>query len=91
MIEHLAEPGPLLAEVRRVLKPGGTLIVGVPGRKGYSFDPDHKVYYNRPSLCNRLAAAGFSAVRHFDMPLRLPWLESHLRQYCLYVVFRSNS
>ena len=91
VVERLTEPGPLLAEVRRVLKPGGTLVVGVPGRKGFGADPDHKIYYDKDSLCACLGAAGFSAPRHFYMPLPWRWLDSRISQYCLYVVFRCDS
>ncbi len=90
VLEHIESPAPLLAEIRRVLKPSGTLLVGVPGRKGFSADPDHKVYYDRESLCACLAKQGFSAQRSFHMPLPWTWPDTRLSQHCLYAVFRSN-
>ena len=91
VLEHIESPASVLAEIRRVLKPSGTLLVGVPGRKGFSADPDHKVYYDRESLCACLAGQGFSAQRTFHMPLALPWLDERLSQFCLYGVFRLNA
>src|SRR5688500_1395110 len=35
VLEHVLAPTLLLAEIRRVLVPGGTLIVGVPGIRGF--------------------------------------------------------
>ncbi|HRE15454.1 MAG TPA: methyltransferase domain-containing protein, partial [Rhodocyclaceae bacterium] len=50
VLEHIADPVPLLDEVRRVLRPGGRALIGVPGRRGYACDPDHKVYYDEAGL-----------------------------------------
>ncbi len=88
VLEHIAEPGPILAEARRVLRPGGRLLVGVPGVRGWASDPDHKVHYDEQSLKRLLAASGFIAQEFFHMPLfRSNWLGGHLRQYCVYGAF----
>lgn len=42
VLEHLERPQPLLAEIQRVLKPRGRLVVGVPGERGFASDSDHK-------------------------------------------------
>lgn len=34
VLEHIETPDPVIDEIRRVLKPGGTLIIGVPGKYG---------------------------------------------------------
>ncbi len=44
VLEHLSAPMPLLREIHRVLRPDGTLVVGVPGKRGYATDPDHKIF-----------------------------------------------
>ena len=87
VVEHLREPEALLAEVRRVLVPGGRLLIGVPGSRGYACDPDHKVFYDEVSLERVVGAAGFSGKALFHTPLKSRWLASRLPQYCLYGVY----
>jgi SAM-dependent methyltransferase len=91
VLEHLEQPGPLLAEVRRVLKSGGQALVGVPGRRGWASDADHKVFYDEAGLTRCLAEAGFELVELFHAPLwRSRWLDQHVRQYCVYGLFRRS-
>jgi ubiquinone/menaquinone biosynthesis C-methylase UbiE len=87
VLEHIIDPTDILSELRRVLKPGGTLIVGVPGTKGYASDPDHKCFYDQALLKSVVEAAGFDQRRLLRMPLPLPFIEALLAQYCLYGVF----
>lgn len=88
VLEHVAEPAPLLAEVHRVLVPRGRLLVGVPGTKGWHTDPDHKVHYDERSLAALAAQSGFAARETFHTPaVRSDWLSRRLRQYCLYMLF----
>jgi SAM-dependent methyltransferase len=77
VLEHVADTAHLLLEVRRVLRPGGRLLVTVPfhGRvKGAlialtrfdaHFDPlgQHLRFYTRRSLAATLEHAGFEDVR----------------------------
>ena len=77
VLEHVADTAYLLLEVRRVLRPGGRLLVTVPyhGRvKGAlialalfdaHFDPlgQHLRFYTRGSLTATLQRSGFEAVR----------------------------
>jgi SAM-dependent methyltransferase len=88
VLEHLKEPRSILAEMRRVLKPSGGLLIGVPGRRGFSSDPDHKVFYTEEALVRLLTAAGFQQEKLFFMPFKSAWLERRMRQYCLYGFFR---
>lgn len=88
VLEHLASPAALLSEIRRVLRASATLLVGVPGRRGYHADPDHKVHYDETALRTTVARAGFSCQRIIHMPFPSRLLEARLRQYCLYGVFR---
>jgi SAM-dependent methyltransferase len=90
VLEHLAVPAPLLREIHRVLRSDGTLVVGVPGQRGYTTDPDHKVFYDETALVSTIAAAGFGLRRMFHAPLRSGWLNLRMRQYCLYGVFRRD-
>jgi SAM-dependent methyltransferase len=89
VLEHIAEPTPLLDDIRRVLREHGRLIVGVPGRRGYAADSDHKVRYDEAGLSAVLGMRGFEIEEFFYTPL---WKSSRLseamRQYCIYAVAR---
>lgn len=88
VLEHLEAPQSLLAEVRRVLRTNGTLLIGVPGHKGWASDADHKILYDEEALVACLKGVGYSCARVFHMPLvRSDWLSHHVRQYCIYGVF----
>ena len=88
VLEHIPEPESLLAEVRRVLRDGGTFVVGVPGSRGWDTDPDHKVRYDERLLLERVATAGFVGREVFHTPLwRSKLLDRKLKQYCIYGVF----
>ncbi|MFL0799718.1 MAG: class I SAM-dependent methyltransferase [Agarilytica sp.] len=90
VLEHIENPKPLLAEVRRVLRPGGVFIVGVPGARGYQVDPDHKVFYDAERLQATLAEAGFSSLTMLRMPLPFSGLTNVMNSYCIYGVFRAD-
>jgi len=87
VLEHIARPEKLLDEARRVLEPGGILMVGVPGRRGYFSDADHKVYYDERALTSVVERQGFCCRRIVHIPFRASILSRTLRQYCLYGVF----
>ena len=77
VLEHVADTAHALLEVRRVLRPGGRLLVTVPfhgrvkgalialARFDAHFDPlgQHLRFYTRTSLASTLDETGFSAVR----------------------------
>ena len=91
VLEHIAEPRPLLEEIRRVLVPDGVVVIGVPGRRGFAADPDHKVFYDEQALARALEASQFTCTRVLYMPVGWSFLNSRLRQYCLYGVFRRDA
>jgi 2-polyprenyl-3-methyl-5-hydroxy-6-metoxy-1,4-benzoquinol methylase len=85
LLEHVHKRDLVLGEIRRALRPGGVLLLGVPNRGtswkrrleraglfAYS-DPDHKIEYTLGELREELARSGFEiAALHptvYDMPL----------------------
>jgi SAM-dependent methyltransferase len=92
VLEHIAEPQPLLGEIHRVLRLGGVFVVGVPGVKGWHSDPDHKVFYDKRMLVQTVQAMGFDFSHHFFLPwFESDWLSRRVRQYFVYAVFRKSS
>lgn len=74
VIEHLANPMPIFHEVRRILKPGGWLLLGtgnsgsfaarMAGRRWtYFCIPEHISFFNPRSLKKGLAQAHFSSFK----------------------------
>jgi SAM-dependent methyltransferase len=71
VIEHLEARRDVLREIRRVVKPGGRLLVSGPNRETrwrrrlraaglFAFsDPDHKIEYTREEFLAELQAGGF--------------------------------
>jgi len=85
VLEHLAAPVPLLKEIRRVMRQDAVLLIGVPGVKGQSADPDHKVFYNEISLNALAAKLGFNVNAMLHSPLwKSDYLSKTVRQYCVY-------
>jgi len=90
VLEHIESPQSLIEEVYRVLKPFGTLLIGVPGKKGYEKDADHKVFYDEKKLVDVISAHGFCGEKTFYMPIKSNVLDFWLTQFCLYVKFTRN-
>ena len=90
VLEHLADPAELLIEIGRVLRPRSSLVVGVPGRRGYASDSDHKIFYDEATLLSTLGTAGFCLQHLFYMPFKSAWLDVRVRHYCLYGVFERD-
>lgn len=88
VLEHIDDPSKLLVEIGRVLKPGGKLLLGVPGIKGQASDPDHKKFYDENALLLLAGSHRFLVERFFYMPImKSDWLSEHLKQYCLYSIW----
>lgn len=85
VIEHLPDPRAFLAEVFRVLKPGGTFAFSTPdagslvarlaGQRwlGWHKVPEHLYYFDRPSLERLLEACGFRVESHRYVSLTVTW------------------
>jgi len=88
VLEHIADPAALMLELRRVLRPEGLLLIGVPGVLGWDSDSDHKVRYDEASLGATLNSHDFVPIEVFYTPLwQSAWLSRHLRQYCIFALY----
>ncbi|MCI4345587.1 MAG: class I SAM-dependent methyltransferase [Thermoplasmata archaeon] len=86
VLEHMYNPLAALKEYVRLLRPGGTLVIGVPnfdsfpsrafGRATYSFldIPRHLVFFNPPALRRIIedAGLGVAGMRTVPFPALLP-------------------
>jgi len=90
VLEHIPEEGVdgVLREILRVLRPGGRLLIGVPGLKGYDSDNDHKCFYSEQNLVELLSRYGCRRMESFHMPIHMPWLGKYLSQHCIYILFK---
>lgn len=63
VLEHLPNPGQVMNEFHRVLRPGGTLIVTTPQTWGLHAEPHDYYRYTRCGLAHLARSAGFEVVR----------------------------
>jgi SAM-dependent methyltransferase len=87
VLEHINNPTVLLSEIKRVLRPGGILLIGVPCEKGHSFDKDHKKFYDISTLKD-LLKNDYTLISYFYTPPLSYSLRKIFRQVTLYSVFK---
>ena len=90
VIEHIKDPTYLIKEIKRVLINNGNLLIGVPMEKGFSRDPDHKVFYDikkiKKLFCER---NNFKLNYYFYLPLPLKFFGRFISQQTLYISLSS--
>ena len=70
------------------LTPGGRLVVGVPGTKGWNSDPTHVIYYDENTMVKLFSSYGFSDINTFySFVFKSKWLSEKIKQYCVYMLF----
>lgn len=78
VIEHLREPMWLLEEAKRLLRPGGTVLILTPdwdrNQTRFYDDHTHVSPFTRPSMRNLLMLADFADIRvNYLIPLPRTW------------------
>lgn len=95
VLEHLPAPRETLAEVHRVLKPGGRVVVAIPnfsswqarwaGPDWFHLDPPRHLYhFPVQGLCRLLQQGGFDVEGQYHFSLRqnpYGWVQSFLNRY----------
>jgi SAM-dependent methyltransferase len=95
VIEHLGDGGPFLRECRRVLRPGGILLLTTPNLWDVrrlvkplvgqpwsgDTDPTHINLYTPPRLRRELVIAGFSSPRVRTGLKPMAWVPPHSRPF----------
>jgi len=80
LIEHLPDPRPALAEFRRVVRPGGTLILTTPNRLRLAnvadgserpYSPDHLSELSYDEVRSLLGESGFEVLKSTGLHLEL--------------------
>lgn len=90
VLEHVETPDKIILEIRRVLKKNGTILISVPGERGYKHDKDHIVFYDEAFLNQLMIDKNFKIVNNFYTPFKSKYLDKHMRQYCLHGVFKKK-
>jgi SAM-dependent methyltransferase len=91
VMEHVTNPREVLAEVFRILRPNGAIVLQVPnidswqfklfGAKWYGLDiPRHVIDYSKDAILRLLTNSGFvvQRIRHFNLRDNAPALVSSL-------------
>lgn len=89
VLEHLPDPRGMLREVRRILRPGGMALVGVPNAwslgvmvlhaRARTFNRNHLFHFNEETLGRLLAEEGFRVVRTTTVVGLLDTVLNHLQ------------
>lgn len=98
VIEHVRDPGDLLANIRHVLAPGGVLFIATPsigswsarllGRRWMEYKEEHLTYFGSRQLVRLLDQRGFTTVFRGSgrKILSLDYITRHFRHYPVAVI-----
>ena len=86
VLEHLEDPNLLMEEITRTLNIRGKLLIGVPCKKGFRRDEDHKIFYDLKKIKEVLKKYNFTVLKAFYYPLPLKIFGKFLSQQSLYVM-----
>jgi SAM-dependent methyltransferase len=85
VLEHLSNRESILKEIKRVMKPGGKLLLGIPNEMTgwkklqmsvgiqHFTDPDHELEFTRQTISDLLAKMGFKIISIEPTAFDTPW------------------
>ena len=93
VLEHIEDPSTTIIEIYNKLKNNGLLVIGVPGKKGFESDDDHKIYYDVHRLKDMLENYKFEFINAYYLPffIKSKFLDKYFRNYCLYMILKKIS
>jgi SAM-dependent methyltransferase len=92
VLEHLVNPEITINEISRVLKPKGKFVIGVPGKKGYTMDNDHKKFYDEIEMNKLLTQFNYTNIGFKYMPflVKSDFLSKSISQYVIYGIYQKS-
>ena len=93
VLEHIEDPSTTILEIYNKLKNNGLLVIGVPGKKGFKSDDDHKIYYDVHRLKDMLENYKFEFINAYYLPffIKSKFLDKYFRNYCMYMILKKIS
>ncbi len=89
VLEHIVDPRKFISEIKRILKKGGKIIIGVPCKKGFQIDPDHKVFYELDNLKDLfLSDPKIRITDYFYFPFPFKFFGKFIKIQSLYMIFK---
>jgi SAM-dependent methyltransferase len=85
VLEHVSNVSKVIAEVTRVVKKNGTIVIGIPGVLGFNTHWDHKSFFDEieiNKLCKNFNLALEKVI--YTPFIKSEFLSLHMRQYCIY-------
>ena len=75
VIEHLANPKEVIENIKKIIKPGGSLILSMPNRdrlggtkEDWDYPPNHLFQWNKKSISSFLISHGFEISNIIEQP-----------------------